>query len=155
MKLSHVAGDGSVAMVDVAAKPPMDRRARAQAIVRMNDAARTALRDATLKKGDALATAQIAGIQAAKQTANLIPLAHPLPLENIDVAFAWDDASLRIESSVRTIARTGVEMEALTAVAVAALAIYDMCKALDRGIVIESIALLEKTKSAAPGDALA
>lgn len=148
MKLTHVDGDGSIAMVDVSAKPPMDRQARAQAIVRMNEAAHTALHDATLKKGDAFAAAQIAGIQAAKQTATLIPLAHPLPLEKIDVAFAWnDDGSLRIESTVRTIARTGVEMEALTAAAVAALTIYDMCKALDREIVIESVRLIEKTKA--------
>jgi cyclic pyranopterin phosphate synthase len=147
MNLTHVAGDGSIAMVDVAAKPPMDRRARARAIVRMNEEAGTALREATLKKGDALVTAQIAGIQAAKQTATLIPLTHPLPLESIDVAFTWeDDLTLRIESTVRTIARTGVEMEALTAVAVAALTIYDMCKALDREIVIESVRLIEKTK---------
>ena len=147
MKLSHVAGDGSVAMVDVAAKPQMDRRARARAVVRLNEAAHTALREATLKKGDAFVTAQIAGIAAAKQTATLIPLAHPLPLESIDVAFAWeDDNSLRIESSVRTIARTGVEMEAMTAAAVAALTIYDMCKALDREMVIESVQLIEKTK---------
>ena len=133
VNLSHVGRDGSIAMVDVSAKPPMERRARARAIVRMNQEARTALRDATLAKGDAFVTAQIAGIQAAKQTALLIPLAHPLPLESIDVAFAWeDDLSLRIESTVCTIARTGVEMEAMTAVAVAALTIYDMCKALDR-----------------------
>ncbi len=149
MKLSHVAGDGSIAMVDVSAKPPMDRRARARAVVRMNERARTALREATLVKGDAFVTAQIAGIQAAKQTATLIPLTHPLPLESIDVAFTWeDDLSLRIETTVRTVARTGVEMEAMTAAAVAALTIYDMCKALDREIVIESVRLTEKIKTA-------
>ena len=150
MKLSHVAADGSIAMVDVSAKPPMKRRARARAIVRMNEPARTALRDATLAKGDAFVTAQIAGIQAAKQTATLIPLAHPLPLESIDVDFNWqDDLSLRIETTVATIARTGVEMEAMTAASVAALTIYDMCKALDRNIVIETIHLIEKTKAPA------
>jgi cyclic pyranopterin monophosphate synthase len=147
VKLSHVASDGSIAMVDVSAKPPMARRARAQAIVRMNERAATALREATLAKGDAFAAAQIAGIQAAKQTATLIPLAHPLPLESIEVTFAWnDDATLQIESAARTTARTGVEMEAMTAAAVAALTIYDMCKALDREIVIESVRLTEKTK---------
>ena len=150
MKLSHVAGDGSIAMVDVSAKVPMERCARARAIVRMNGEAATALREATLAKGDAFVTAQIAGIQAAKQTALLIPLAHSLPLASVDVAFAWeDDRSLRIESTVRTIARTGVEMEAMTAAAVAALTIYDMCKKLDREIVIESLRLIEKTKTPA------
>lgn len=150
MKLSHVSGDGSIAMVDVSGKAPMLRAARACATVRMNAPASTALRDATLKKGDAFTAAQIAGIAAAKQTSTLIPLAHPLPLESIDVAFSWrDDLALQVESTVRTVARTGVEMEALTAVTVAALTIYDMCKALDRGIVIESVQLTEKTKEPA------
>jgi len=149
MKLSHVAVDGSISMVDVSGKPAAERRARAQAIVRMNVAARTALREATLVKGDAFVTAQIAGIMAAKQTANLIPLTHPLPLSSVEVGFEWQaDEALRIETSARTNAQTGVEMEAMTAAAVAALTIYDMTKALDRSIVIESLRLLEKTKEA-------
>jgi cyclic pyranopterin phosphate synthase len=133
-------------MVDVSGKSVTSRFARAQALVRMNAAARTAIRDATLAKGDAFVAAQIAGILAAKQTGLLIPLAHPLPLTSVDVGFEWcaDDA-LAIEASARTDAQTGVEMEALMAATIAALTIYDMTKALDRGITIESIRLLEKT----------
>ncbi|HLY02593.1 MAG TPA: cyclic pyranopterin monophosphate synthase MoaC [Candidatus Cybelea sp.] len=146
MKLSHVATDGSVAMVDVSGKPVTSRFAKAQALVRMNDAARTAIRDATLAKGDALVAAQIAGILAAKQTGVLIPLAHPLPLTSVDVGFEWRaDGALAIEAAARTDAQTGVEMEAMMAVTVAALTIYDMTKALDRQITVESIRLLEKT----------
>ncbi len=135
MKLSHVARDGSVAMVDVAAKKVSARYARAEALVRMVPQAREALERATLAKGDAFVTAQIAGIMAAKQTPTLIPLTHPLPLSSVDVRFEWrDDGALRIESEARTTARTGVEMEAMVAAAVAALTIYDMAKALDKGI---------------------
>jgi cyclic pyranopterin monophosphate synthase len=131
-------------MVDVSAKAVSRRSARAEALVRMNSRARDALRGATLKKGDALATAQIAGIAAAKQTGLLIPLAHTLPLASVSVAFEWRDDGLRIETEAKTAAQTGVEMEALVAAAVAALTIYDMTKALDRAIAIERIALLEK-----------
>jgi cyclic pyranopterin phosphate synthase len=146
MKLSHVATDGSVAMVDVSAKEVTARFARAQAVVRMNAAAQTAIRDATLAKGDALVAAQIAGIMAAKRTATLIPLAHPLPLTSIDVCFDWlEDGALAIRAQARTIAQTGVEMEAMVAAAIAALTIYDMTKALDKSITIESVRLLEKT----------
>lgn len=145
MRLSHVATDGSVAMVDVSGKSVTSRFARARAVVRMNAAAQAAIRDATLAKGDALATAQIAGILAAKQTANLIPLAHPLPLTSVDVRLDWRaDGSLEIEAAARTAARTGVEMEAMVAATIAALTIYDMTKALDRSITIESVRLLEK-----------
>jgi cyclic pyranopterin monophosphate synthase len=147
MKLSHVAADGSVAMVDVSAKSATARSASAGAIVRMNESARTAIREATLAKGDAFVAAQIAGIMAAKRTASLIPLTHPLPLTSVDVRFSWlDDGALAIEAQVRTIAQTGVEMEAMTAAAVAALTIYDMTKKLDKRITIESIRLLKKTK---------
>jgi cyclic pyranopterin phosphate synthase len=146
MKLSHVATDGSVAMVDVSAKEVTARFARAQAVVRMNAAAQTAIRDATLAKGDALVAAQIAGIMAAKRTATLIPLAHPLPLTSIDVCFDWlEDGALAIRAQARTIAQTGVEMEAMVAAVIAALTIYDMTKALDKSITIESVRLLEKT----------
>lgn len=133
-------------MVDVSGKPPTLRTARAQARVRMSAAARAALVAATLPKGDAFVTAQIAGIMAAKRTADLMPLAHPIALSSVDVSFAWDDDGLlRVESAARTTAPTGVEMEAMVAAAVAALTIYDMTKALDRWIDIESVRLLEKT----------
>lgn len=132
-------------MVDVSLKPPTERSARAQALVRMNDSAKAALRQSGLAKGDALAAAQIAGILAAKQTAALIPLCHALPLANADVAFGWaDDGALRIEATARAFAQTGVEMEALVAAAIAALTVYDMVKAVDRGVVVESVRLLEK-----------
>lgn len=133
-------------MVDVSDKRVTTRFARAQALVRMNAAAAGAIREATLAKGDAFATAQIAGILAAKRTATLIPLAHPLPLTGIEVAFEWRaDGALAIETRIRTNAQTGVEMEAMVAAAIAALTIYDMAKALDKGITIESVRLLEKT----------
>ena len=132
-------------MVDVSAKLPTVRTARAEALVRMAAPARAALLDATAPKGDALVTAQIAGIQAAKRTADLIPLTHPLPLAHVGVGFAWTDEGLRIEATATTSAQTGVEMEAIVAVAVAALTIYDMAKAVDKGIVLERVRLLEKT----------
>jgi cyclic pyranopterin phosphate synthase len=144
-KLSHVASSGSVSMVDVSAKALSDRTARAEARVRMNRATCDALARATAPKGDALVTAQIAGVMAAKRTAELIPLAHPLPLAYADVTFEWIEGGLRIEAIARTSAQTGVEMEAMVAATVAALTIYDMAKALDKGIVIESVRLLEKT----------
>lgn len=111
----------------------------------MSAAARAAIVAATLPKGDALVAAQLAGIMAAKATATLIPLAHPLPLAKVDVRLAWDDAGLRIEAEATTLARTGVEMEAMVAASIAALTIYDMAKAVDKGIVVESVRLLAKT----------
>jgi cyclic pyranopterin phosphate synthase len=145
-KLSHVREDGSLAMVDVGAKPSTARTARAEARVRLNAAAAGALRAATLAKGDAFAAAQLAGIMAAKRTDELIPLAHPIALGAVDVSFGWDDATtLRIATSATTFGPTGVEMEAMVAASVAALTIYDMCKALDKGIVVESVRLIEKT----------
>jgi cyclic pyranopterin phosphate synthase len=143
---SHIADDGSVTMVDVGAKAVSRRTARASARVRLPGAVATALRDATLPKGDAFVTAQVAGILAAKQTGALIPLCHPLPLDTIDVTFGWESETvLRIETRATTTAKTGVEMEALVAASVAALTIYDMCKAVDKGIVIEAVRLEEKT----------
>ncbi|MEO6913889.1 MAG: cyclic pyranopterin monophosphate synthase MoaC [Candidatus Baltobacteraceae bacterium] len=145
-KPSHIDADGRVSMVDVSAKAPTLRTARALARVRMPDSAQAALRELSLAKGDALVTAQLAGIMAAKQTATLIPLAHPLPLASVNVEISWDsDGALRIEAHARTSAQTGVEMEAMVAAAVAALTIYDMAKSLDKGIVIEEVRLLEKT----------
>lgn len=133
-------------MVDVAKKPVTTRSARAEALVHMSPKAVAALKAATLPKGDAFVAAQLAGIMAAKQTAGLIPLAHPLPLSSVDVRFDWRrDGRLRIEAEARTAARTGVEMEAMVAVSVAALTIYDMSKSLDKGITIESVRLLSKT----------
>ena len=145
-KLSHVRDDGSLSMVDVGGKASTSRTARAEARVRLNDAAARALRDATLAKGDALAAAQIAGILAAKRTDELIPLAHPLALTNVDVAFAWDgEHTIVVSARASTVGQTGVEMEAMVAASVAALTIYDMCKALDKGIVVERVRLIEKT----------
>jgi len=145
-KPSHIAADGSISMVDVSNKGDSARTARAQALVRMSAEAQDALRQATLPKGDAFVAAQLAGIMAAKQTGSLIPLAHPLPLSSVDVRFEWtSDGALRIETEARTVARTGVEMEALVAASIAALTIYDMTKAVDKGIAIESVLLLEKT----------
>ncbi len=132
-------------MVDVSQKNPTARTARAQARVRMPADAAQALRDATLAKGDALATAQLAGIMAAKQTPALIPLAHAIPLAKVDVTFSWDGDVLVIDTTARTVAQTGVEMEAMVAAGVSALTIYDMAKAVSKGIVIESVRLLEKT----------
>jgi cyclic pyranopterin phosphate synthase len=145
-KLSHVAPGGSISMVDVGNKEPTHRVATAEAIVRMQPEALRALRDATLAKGDALAAAQIAGIAAAKRTDELIPLAHTVPLSGVDVAFEFlEPDALRVCTEARTVAQTGVEMEALVAASVAALTIYDMTKALDKGIVIERVALLSKS----------
>jgi cyclic pyranopterin phosphate synthase len=133
-------------MVDVGAKAITHRTARASARVRLPLGAARALREATLPKGDAFVTAQIAGILAAKQTGALIPLCHPLPLDAVDVAFVWEsEGVLRIDARATTTATTGVEMEALMAASVAALTIYDMCKAVDKGIVIEAVRLEEKT----------
>jgi cyclic pyranopterin monophosphate synthase len=143
---AHVKADGGVLMVDVSAKAVTERVARARALVRMTHETADALRAVTLQKGDALVTAQLAGILAAKQTATLIPLAHPLPLTSVDVAFSWPEPGLlQIDATAKTSAQTGVEMEAMTAAAVAALTIYDMTKSLERGIAIESLRLIEKS----------
>jgi cyclic pyranopterin phosphate synthase len=133
-------------MVDVGHKPSTRRTARAEARVRMLPATADAVRRATLPKGDAFVAAQLAGILAAKQTGALIPLAHPLPLSSVDVGFDWlDPVTLRIVTQAVTTGQTGVEMEALVAASVAALTIYDMTKALEKGIVIETVRLLGKT----------
>ena len=142
--LSHVDESGAVRMVDVGSKPHSRRRATARATVRM--AAETARRLRELPKGDALTTAQIAGIQAAKRTSDLIPLCHPLPLSHVEVTLEVREASVEITASAETTAQTGVEMEALTAAAVAALTVYDMAKAIDKGMTIAEVTLVEKTK---------
>jgi cyclic pyranopterin phosphate synthase len=143
-ELSHVTESGDVRMVDVGGKPVSRRRAVARATVRM--APETAERLRELPKGDALATAQVAGIMAAKRTSELIPLCHPLPLAHIEVSLEVGAEGVEITAVVETTAQTGVEMEALTAVSVAALTVYDMAKAIDKGMTVTDITLVEKTK---------
>jgi cyclic pyranopterin phosphate synthase len=134
-------------MVDVGGKPVSRRRATARATVTM--AAGTAARLRELPKGDALTTAQVAGIMAAKRTAELIPLCHPLPLSHVEVSLEVRDASVEITATAETTAQTGVEMEALTAASVAALTVYDMAKAVDKQMTVTDVRLLEKTKEPA------
>ena len=143
-ELSHVNEAGDVQMVDVGDKPLSRRRAVARATVRM--APETAGRLRALPKGDALVTAQVAGIMAAKRTSELIPLCHPLPLSSVEVSLAVGDAAVEVVATVETIAQTGVEMEALTAVSVAALTVYDMAKAVDKTLAVTDVMLVEKTK---------
>ena len=143
--LSHVEPDGSVRMVDVGDKPLSRRRARARARVTMAPDTARRLRD--LPKGDALATAQVAGIMAAKRTSELIPLCHPLPLSLVDVRLEVAGDGVEITAAAETTAQTGVEMEALVAASVAALTVYDMAKAIDKDMVVEDVRLLEKTKT--------
>jgi cyclic pyranopterin phosphate synthase len=142
--LSHVDPGGSVRMVDVGAKPSSRRRAVATA--KVTTAPETARRLRDLPKGDALTTAQLAGIMAAKKTSDLIPLCHPLPLSNVEVSLAVVDDGVEITAAAETVAQTGVEMEALVAASVAALTIYDMAKAIDREMVVGEVRLAEKTK---------
>ena len=143
-ELSHVTEGGDVRMVNVGDKPISRRRAVARATVRM--APETARRLRELPKGDALATAQVAGIMAAKRTAELIPLCHPLPLSHIEVSLEVGADVVEITAVAEATAQTGVEMEALTAVSVAALTVYDMAKAIDKAMSVTEITLLEKTK---------
>jgi cyclic pyranopterin monophosphate synthase len=143
-RFTHVDEAGALHMVDVGAKPHERRRASARAFVRMAPGTARTLRE--LPKGDALTAAQLAGIMAAKRTADLIPLCHPLPLSHIDVALEIAAGGVEIVATAETTAQTGVEMEALTAAAVAALTVYDMAKAVDDAMVVEEIRLLEKTK---------
>ena len=143
-ELSHVSETGDVHMVDVGGKPMSRRRAVARATVRMSPETARRLRE--LPKGDALATAQVAGIMAAKRTSELIPLCHPLPLTLVEVLLEVGEAGVEITGVAETTAQTGVEMEALTAVSVAALTVYDMAKAIDSGMSVTEVALVEKTK---------
>jgi cyclic pyranopterin phosphate synthase len=143
-ELSHVDDAGDVRMVDVGDKPLSRRRAVAAATVTMEPETARRLRE--LPKGDALATAQLAGIMAAKRTAELIPLCHPLPLSHIEVSLDVGDATVEIRATAETTAQTGVEKEALLAASVAALTVYDMAKAIDKGMTVEGVRLLEKTK---------
>jgi cyclic pyranopterin phosphate synthase len=144
-ELSHVDEAGEVRMVDVGGKPLSRRRAVARAVVRV--APETASQLSALPKGDALATAKLAGIMAAKRTSDLIPLCHPLPLTHVAVEVEVRVEEVEITASAETTAQTGVEMEALVAASVAALTIYDMAKAIDKAMEIGEVRLLEKTKS--------
>jgi cyclic pyranopterin monophosphate synthase len=145
-KLTHLDAEGQLQMVDVGLKVDTERVAVAEGWVRLNATAFGAIRDGNVKKGDVLTVAQIAGILGAKRTSDLIPLCHPLPLTHIEVQVTLDEtqSAIRIQATARTTGKTGVEMEALTAVSVAALTVYDMAKALDRTMHIEGIRLLEK-----------
>jgi cyclic pyranopterin phosphate synthase len=142
---SHIDEEGKVKMVDTSAKSITTRRAVASARVLMAAATISAIRAHRTPKGDPLETARLAGIMAAKRTADLIPLCHPLPITHVDVQARIEDSGVYLEAEVSTNAQTGVEMEALTAVSLAALTIYDMCKALDKGITINDIRLETKT----------
>ena len=145
-ELGHFDEQGASRMVDVGQKPMTRRMARASGVVRMKESTRAMITDRQHAKGDVLEVARLAGIMAAKRTSELIPLCHPLPLESVSIDFHQiEDNSLLIEATVEVTAKTGVEMEALTAVSVAALTVYDMCKSVDRGMVLERVALEEKS----------
>ena len=144
-EFSHLEKDGTARMVDVTAKEPTHRMARARAKVRTRVDVVARIKEMKIAKGPVLETARIAGIQAAKRTAELIPLCHPLPIDAIDVQCRLGEDTIEIEATVKTFARTGVEMEALCAASVAALTVYDMCKAVDRSMNICEVKLMEKT----------
>ena len=142
--LTHLDAQGNARMVDVGGKAATQRVAIASGRIRMNAEALAAIRDGDVPKGDVLAAARIAGIMAAKKTAELIPLCHPLALDTVGVDFSFEDDALRVSATAALTGKTGVEMEALTAASVALLTIYDMAKALDKGMVIEDLRLIEK-----------
>jgi cyclic pyranopterin monophosphate synthase len=144
-ELTHIDEAGSARMVDVSGKEVTERRAAARAVVRMAPETAAAVARGDAPKGDVLGTARIAGIQAAKRTAELIPLCHPLPLSFVDVRLEVGDDRVEIETEARTSGQTGVEMEALTAASVAALTVYDMVKGIERGVEIAEVVLLEKS----------
>ena len=145
-KFTHTDAQGNARMVDVSDKNDQLRIARAQGFIRLSKEALHQVKENTLKKGDVLTVARIAAIQAAKKTSEMIPLCHPLPLHQINIQEEVLDDGIRLVSEVKTIGKTGVEMEALTAVSVGLLSIYDMCKAVDKQMVIEEIKLVEKVK---------
>ena len=144
-KLTHLDSRGQARMVDVGGKPETARSATATGRIRMSPQALAAVRDGSGPKGDVLAAARIAGIMAAKKTAELIPLCHPLALDAVTVEFAFEADGVRATARASLTGRTGVEMEAMTAAAIALLTVYDMAKALDKGMVVEDVRLLEKT----------
>jgi cyclic pyranopterin monophosphate synthase len=147
MALSHFDEAGRAHMVDVSAKADTERIATARGRIRMLPETLALVEQGRVSKGDVLAVAQVGGIMAAKQTGTLIPMCHPLPITGVDVSFTIDHetSAIEIEATARIVSKTGVEMEALTAVSVAALTIYDMCKAVDRGMTIEEIRLVRKS----------
>src|SRR5882757_6643095 len=150
-RLTHIAADGCAQMVDVSAKPLTARTAVATGKIRLQRETLGLISNEEIAKGDVFATARIAGIQAAKQTAHLIPLCHTLPLSEIKVDIVMSETAAEVTCLARTIAQTGVEMEALTGVTVALLTIYDMCKAVDKEMVIGDVRLREKSKAAVSG----
>lgn len=149
-EFTHVSADGTAQMVDVGAKPDTERMARATGAIAMQESTLAAIQANSLRKGDVLGVARIAGIMAAKRTADLIPLCHPLMLTDVSVSLTADPKlpGIRVEAIARTVGKTGVEMEALTAATVALLTIYDMAKAIDRGMVLVEVSLAEKTGGA-------
>ena len=144
-KLTHLDSQGAARMVDVGGKPETARSATATGRIRMSAEALAAVREGSGPKGDVLAAARIAGIMAAKKTGELIPLCHPLALDAVRVEFTFEDDAVRATATASLTGKTGVEMEAMTAASIALLTIYDMAKALDKGMVIEEVRLLEKT----------
>ncbi|OHD69024.1 MAG: molybdenum cofactor biosynthesis protein C [Spirochaetes bacterium RBG_13_68_11] len=150
MDLSHLDAEGRATMVDVSGKPRVRRAARAAGSLLMQPDTVRRIHDKLLEKGDALAVARVAGIAAAKRTAELIPLCHNIRIDSVGVDFRLGDDRVDIEASAVCTEATGIEMEALTAVSVAALTLYDMCKAVDKGMRITDVRLIEKTKAAGP-----
>lgn len=144
-KLTHIDGDGAAHMVDVSAKNDTIREAHAEGVIRMNAEVLEAIKANAMKKGDVLATARIAGIMAAKKTSDLIPLCHPLALSKVAVDFEFLDDGIRAKAMARLTGKTGVEMEALTAVSTALLTVYDMSKAMQKDMIISDIRLLSKS----------
>lgn len=146
-QLSHVGPDGNARMVDVSNKAITVRTARAGGIIRMAPETLAAIQSNSLAKGDVLSTARLAGVMAAKRTADLIPLCHPLPLDHVQVSLTPDPTipGIRVETETRTSARTGIEMEAIVAATIALVTVYDMAKGIDRGMIIGEVRLLEKT----------
>lgn len=145
-KLTHISEQGDAQMVDVSTKPDQLRIARASGTISMKPATVTLVKEGTIKKGDVLAVARIAAIQAAKKTGDIIPLCHPLPLTHIGVEINDNDEGFTVVCESRTVGKTGVEMEALTGVSAALLTIYDMCKGVDKEMTINNIYLIEKIK---------
>jgi cyclic pyranopterin phosphate synthase len=144
-RLTHLDAQGAARMVDVGGKPDTARTATATGAIRMSPQALAAVREGSGPKGDVLAAARIAGVMAAKKTAELIPLCHPLSLDSVSVDFAFEDDGVRVTATASLMGKTGVEMEAMTATSIALLTVYDMAKALDKGMAIEGVRLLAKT----------
>jgi len=149
-KLTHIDDEGKAKMVDVSHKPDQIRVARAKGFIKLQAETLAMIRDNKMKKGDVLTVAEIAGIQAAKKNSELIPLCHPLPLSKVEVKTNLTDKGVEVETMAKCIGQTGVEMEALMAASVALLTIYDMCKAVDKKMVLTEITLIEKTKTDLP-----